>query len=43
MTLLERNIRGETGLTLLIETYMHDFIGDEVRELARIKGRSAHR
>ncbi|MBE5798137.1 MAG: sensor histidine kinase [Clostridiales bacterium] len=38
MTLLERNIRGETGLTLLIETYMHDFIGDEVRELARIQG-----
>jgi len=38
MTLLERNIRGETGLTLLIETYMHDYIGDEVRELARIQG-----
>jgi len=36
--LLERNIRGETGLTLLIETYMHDYIGDEVRELARIQG-----
>ena len=39
MELLERNIRGETGLTLLIETYMHDFIDDEVRELARIQGR----
>jgi two-component system sensor histidine kinase YesM len=38
MILLERNIRGETGLTMLIETYMHDFIGDEVRELARIQG-----
>jgi len=38
MLLLERNIRGETGLTLLIETYMHDYIGDEVRELARIQG-----
>lgn len=38
MTLLERNIRGETGLTLLIENYMHDYIGDEVRELARIQG-----
>ncbi len=38
MLLLERNIRGETGLTLLIETYMHDYSGDEVRELARIQG-----
>jgi len=38
MNLLERNIRGETGLTMLIETYMHDYIGDEVRELARIQG-----
>lgn len=38
MALLERNIRGETGLTLLLETYMHDYIGDEVRELARIQG-----
>lgn len=38
MELLERNIRGETGLTLLIETYMHDFIDDEVRELARLQG-----
>ena len=38
MLLLERNIRGETGLTMLIETYMHDYIGDEVRELARIQG-----
>ena len=37
MELLERNIRGETGLTLLIETYMHDFIDDEVRELARLQ------
>ncbi len=37
MLLLERNIRGETGLTILIETYMHDYIGDEVRELARIQ------
>ena len=38
MNLLERNIRGETGLTVLIETYMHDYIEDEVRELARIQG-----
>ena len=38
MELLERNIRGETGLTKLIETYMHDFIGDEVREMARLQG-----
>jgi len=37
MELLERNIRGETGLTKLIETYMHDFIDDEVRELARLQ------
>ena len=37
MLLLERNIRGETGLTMLIETYMHDFIDDEVRELARLQ------
>lgn len=37
MELLERNIRGETGLTALIETYMHDFIDDEVRELARLQ------
>ena len=36
--MLERNIRGETGLTKLIETYMHDFIDDEVRELARLQG-----
>jgi len=38
MMLLERNIRGETGLTKLIETYMHDYIDDEVRELARLQG-----
>ena len=38
MELLERNIRGETGLTLLIENYMHDYIDDEVRELARLQG-----
>lgn len=37
MELLERNIRGETGLTNLIETYMHDFIDDEVREMARLQ------
>lgn len=37
MDLLERNIRGETGLTKLIETYMHDFIADEVREMARLQ------
>ena len=36
MDLLERNIRGETGLTELIETYMHDFMDDEVQELARM-------
>ena len=39
MELLERNIRGETGLTRLIETYMHDFIDDEVREMARLQNR----
>ena len=38
MDLLERNIRGETGLTVLIETYMHDYIDEEVRELARMQG-----
>lgn len=38
MELLERNIRGETGLTVLIETYMHEYIDDEVRELARLQG-----
>ena len=38
MELLERNIRGETGLTKLIETYMHEFIDDEVREMARLQG-----
>ncbi len=37
MNLLERNIRGETGLTKLIETYMHDFTDDEVREMARLQ------
>ena len=37
MELLDRNIRGETGLTRLIEQYMHDFIDDEVRELARLR------
>lgn len=37
MELLERNIRGETGLTLLIENYMHDYVDDEVRELARLQ------
>lgn len=36
--LLDSNIRGETGLTALIEAYMHDYIDDEVRELARIQG-----
>ena len=38
MELLDRNIRGETGLTAMIEQYMHDFLGDEVRELARLRG-----
>lgn len=38
MELLDRNIRGETGLTRLIEDYMHDFLSDEVRELARLRG-----
>ena len=38
MELLDRNIRGETGLTRLIEQYMHDFIDDEVQELARLRG-----
>ncbi len=38
MDLLDRNIRGETGLTVHIETYMHDYIDDEVRELSRLQG-----
>ena len=42
MELLERNIRGETGLTALIEKYMHDFLSDEVRELARLRGVISH-
>lgn len=37
MELLDRNIRGETGLTVLIEQYMHDYIDDEVREMARLQ------
>lgn len=37
MQLLEKNIRGETGLTTLIEEYMHNFIDDEVQELARLR------
>lgn len=37
MELLEKNIRGETGLTTLIEEYMHDFTDDEVQELARLR------
>ena len=42
MELLERNIRGETGLTLLIEDYMHAFMDDEVQELSRLAD-SLHR
>lgn len=38
MELLERNIRGETGLTLHIETFMHDYLDDEVREMVRLEG-----
>jgi len=38
MELLERNIRGETGLTGLIATYMHEYVDDEVREMARLQG-----
>ena len=37
MTLLDRNIRGETGLTVLIETYMHDYLDAEVREMVRLQ------
>lgn len=37
MELLDKNIRGETGLTTLIEKYMHDFIHDEVQQLARLR------
>ena len=37
MEQLDRNIRGETGLTTLIQDYMHDFIHDEVQELARLR------
>ena len=36
MQLLEKNIRGETGLTTLIVQYMHDFVDDEVQEMARL-------
>lgn len=39
MDFLDRNIRGETGLTVLIETYMHEYIDDEVRELARMQSK----
>ena len=35
--LLEKNIRGETGLTTLIEEYMHEFVSDEVQEMARLR------
>ncbi|MDR0963776.1 MAG: sensor histidine kinase [Clostridium sp.] len=38
MLLLERNIRGETGLTVLIEDYMHDYMDTEVRQLADLRG-----
>jgi two-component system sensor histidine kinase YesM len=38
MELLERNIRGETGLTELIEEYMNNYIDGEVRELAKVQG-----
>jgi two-component system sensor histidine kinase YesM len=37
MELLELNIRGETGLTMLIEQYMHDYIDGEVRVLADLQ------
>ena len=37
MELLEKNIRGETGLTTLIQEYIHDFVSDEVQELARLR------
>ena len=37
MELLDKNIRGETGLTTLIEEYLHEFIYDEVQELARLR------
>lgn len=43
MDLLDRNVRGETGLTVLIETYMHDYIDDEVRELARFQSQISAR
>lgn len=36
--LLERNISGETGLTRLIDTYMHDYLDAEVREMVRLQG-----
>ena len=39
--LLEKNIRGETGLTTLIEQYMHEFVSDEVQELARLRSQLA--
>lgn len=43
MDLLDRNIRGEAGLTVLIETYMHDYIDEEVRDLARLQGEISNR
>lgn len=42
MELLDKNIRGETGMTLLIETYMHDYVDDEVRELTRLGDEISH-
>ena len=35
--LLEKNIRGETGLTTLIEEYIHEFVSDEVQEMASLR------
>ena len=37
MELLDRHVSGKTGLTRMIEDYMHDFLSDEVRELARLR------
>ena len=42
MEQLEKNIRGETGMTVLIEAYMHAYIDDEVRELALLQDKLQH-
>ena len=42
MKLLDQHITGKTGLTGLIVDYMHNFISDEVHELARLRSTIGH-